>query len=235
MEHIRSYEMKRYLYTIASVVMGVAILAPLSASAVPLSGAGTTDFPITGTTAANRPELGGVVLEDKITEFTISGAGETLTGTIQNRVVRSELDGTLDFYWRIVPTSGNGDLLAFRVSGFEGFTLDADWRIDGLGDVAPDTARYFGDGSGDVNFLFSNNEVGFNQAGSYEESMFFFLDTDATSYSESGRFDLLCAEHDCMSITYSTFAPTAVPIPAALWLFGSGIVGLMGFSRRRQA
>lgn len=225
--------MKRCLNTIKGVVISVAILLPLSASAVPLSGAGTTDFSITGTTVAARPELAGTILEDKITEFTISGAGETLSGTIQNRVVRS-VDGTLDFYWRIVPTSGNGDLLAFRVGGFEGFTLDADWRIDGLGDVAPDTARYFGDGSGSVNFLFSNNEVGLSPTGGYEESMFFFLDTNATSYSESGSFDLLCAGSGCMSQSYSTFAPTAVPVPAAVWLFGSGLAGLIGFSRRKQ-
>ncbi len=224
--------MKRYLHTIMGVVISAAILMPLSASAVPLSGAGTTDFPISGTTVATRPELAGTVLEDKITEFTITGAGETLSGTIQNRVVRS-IDGTLDFYWRILPTSGNGDLSAFRVTGFEGFSLDADWRIDGLGDVAPDTARYFGDGTGDVNFLFNRNEVGFSR-GLYETSMFFFLDTDATNYDESGSFDLLCADSGCVSQSYSTFAPTSVPVPAAVWLFGSGLAGFIGFSRRKD-
>lgn len=29
------------------------------------------------------------------------------------------------------------------------------------------------------------------------------------------------------------FTPTVVPIPAAFWLFGSGLVGLLGFIRRR--
>ncbi|MFW5426864.1 MAG: VPLPA-CTERM sorting domain-containing protein, partial [Methylophagaceae bacterium] len=28
--------------------------------------------------------------------------------------------------------------------------------------------------------------------------------------------------------------PNAVPIPAAIWLFGSGLVGLLGFSRKKQ-
>ena len=28
---------------------------------------------------------------------------------------------------------------------------------------------------------------------------------------------------------------TAVPVPAAVWLFGSGLLGLAGFARRRTA
>ena len=32
-----------------------------------------------------------------------------------------------------------------------------------------------------------------------------------------------------------TATPAPVPIPAAVWLFGSGLLGLMGFSQRRRA
>ena len=31
-----------------------------------------------------------------------------------------------------------------------------------------------------------------------------------------------------------SFAPTAVPVPAAVWLFGSGLLGLVGVARRRK-
>lgn len=187
------------------------------------------DFAIPGTTVAARPELAGIVLEDLITPFSFSGAGETISGEIQNRVVRSNADNTLDFYWRIRNLSGNGDISAFRVDGFSGFTLDADWRIDGLGNVAPDIARYFGSAAGAVNFLFNSNEVGPN-----EESYFFFLDTQAKLYSRSGRFDLLCAPNDCISPLMMTFAPV-VPIPPAVWLLGSGLLGLLAIARRRRA
>jgi hypothetical protein len=27
---------------------------------------------------------------------------------------------------------------------------------------------------------------------------------------------------------------TAVPVPAAVWLFGSGLIGLVGFARRKN-
>jgi hypothetical protein len=29
--------------------------------------------------------------------------------------------------------------------------------------------------------------------------------------------------------------PAAVPVPAAVWLFGSGLMGLVGIARRRKA
>ena len=108
-------------------VVGYAMCITSSAFAVsltePLPPYG--DFVISGTTVAARPELAGVVLEDMISDFSFSGAGESFYGQIQNRVVRS-VDGTLDFYWRIMPTEGIGDISAFRVTGFSGYALDAD-------------------------------------------------------------------------------------------------------------
>ena len=221
--------------TIASAIFVLTSLTALPAYSVTLSSLGTAEFALPGTTVAAQPDLAGVVLEDLISNFSISGAGETLEGTIQNRVIRGA-DGTLTFAWRIRPTSGNGDIDAFRVIGFDGFDLDANWRIDGLGVESPDTAYYFGDNSGAVNFLFSN-EVGLGENssnGSPTTSVFFFLDTEATSYDMSAQFDLLCAPNDCISPTYSTFAPSAVPVPATVWLFGSGLLGLIGVARRSQ-
>ena len=223
------------------------ILAPLliivsfglssTVHAVVLTGTppGFTDFALPGTTVLDKPELAGLVLEDLLTPFSITGAGEGLSGMIQNRVVRSDIDNTLTFYWRILPSSGAGDISAFRLTGFDGFTLDADWRPDGLGDVAPDIARYFGDGTGSVNFLFEGEEVGGTDASGFTESYFFYLDTAALNYDMTGSFDLLCAPLDCISESYSTFAPSAVPIPAAAWLFGTALFGLLGFSKRRKS
>jgi len=167
-----------------------------------------------------------MVLEDVLTPYEFSGAGEFVKGVVQNRVVRSSVDGTLDFSWRIRPdVSSTGDILAFRVGGFGAFALDADWHIDGLGSVAPHTARNFGGGS--VNFLFSNPGVG-----PTDSSRFFFLDTQATAYASVGEYDLLCAPNDCVSGLFTTFAPTAVPEPSAFVLFAIGLVGLVGFSWR---
>lgn len=217
--------MKSLHLIFASVVTGVLV----STQAWSVSLTTTGDYAISGTTVAANPQLAGLVLEDTISNFSISGAGESLLGTIQNRVVRSSVDGTLDFYWRITPTSGEGDISAFRVLGFDGYTLNADWRVDGLGSVAPTTARYFGPGSGAINFLFDGGEVGVGQS-----SYFFFLDTNATSYSKTGQFDLLCANSGCISQLYETYAPS-VPIPQSAWLLGSGLMGVVSLRRRQQA
>ena len=32
-----------------------------------------------------------------------------------------------------------------------------------------------------------------------------------------------------------TYAPAVVPVPAAVWLFGSGLIGLIGIARRKKA
>ncbi|MDX2487444.1 MAG: VPLPA-CTERM sorting domain-containing protein [Gammaproteobacteria bacterium] len=37
------------------------------------------------------------------------------------------------------------------------------------------------------------------------------------------------------SIAYDNFTITAVPVPAAIWLFGSGLIGLIGIARRKKA
>ena len=34
---------------------------------------------------------------------------------------------------------------------------------------------------------------------------------------------------------FTTWAPSAVPVPAAVWLFGSGLIGLFGIARRKKA
>jgi len=224
--------MRKNIVTSASVVFALTSFTALPAFAVAITSYG--DYALPGTTVAAQPDLAGIVIEDLFTPFTVRGAGENITGTIQNRVVRGA-DGTLRFVWRISPTSGTGDILAMRLIGYSGFALDANWRIDGLGTEAPDIAR----GSsfaGAVNFLFETNEVGIatDANGNPTTSRFFFLDTDATNYTMDGKFDLLCAGSGCVSQIYPTFAPSAVPVPAAIWLFGSGLLGLIGVARRKS-
>jgi hypothetical protein len=120
------------------LLCAVLLVLPGVARAVPLQ---TGDTALSGTTVAQRPELAGEVVEDQLLPYSFQGAGFSVSRVIQNRVVRS-VDGTLDFYWRIIPdASSTGAITAFRAGGFDGFALNGDFRLDGLGSVGPDTAR----------------------------------------------------------------------------------------------
>ncbi len=42
-------------------------------------------------------------------------------------------------------------------------------------------------------------------------------------------------EADSLGVVDTTLATSEVPVPAAVWLFGSGLVGLVGVARRKSA
>jgi len=202
------------------------IITATPVAAVPLA---VGDTPLPGTTVFDRPELFGPVIADRLVDYSFVLEGQTLSGTIQQSVIRSEMDGTLDFTWRIRP-DGEGTLpvVALRLGGFGDFITDGDWRSDGLGEVAPTIARKFAT-AGFVNFIFEQ------PVGPDQSSYFFFLKTSAVRYDESGFYDLLCDRVDCVTETFATFAPSAaVPEPAAwmLMILGFGAAGAV--LRRRS-
>jgi hypothetical protein len=50
--------------------------------------------------------------------------------------------------------------------------------------------------------------------------------------TSNSRFEaLLIGEADSLK----SLAVSAVPVPAALWLFGTGLIGLIGFSKRGKS
>ena len=210
-------------------------IAP-GAGAAPLNNGFTSepflDTPIAGTTVAARPELAGTIAADVDTAFAFG----TLSGHVQNRVVRETGTGTLDFYWRVVldPSSTGAGISALRLIdlGYGNLT-DADWRIDGLGSTAPGTARLFNPAThpeGAINFLFGTPV----DAGG-DGSMFFFLHTDAVNFAQTASYDLIGGSAQDLSGLFSTFAPAAaVPEPTPASVLALGLLTL-GWLRSRRA
>lgn len=52
------------------------------------------------------------------------------------------------------------------------------------------------------------------------------LSLDAFDFNDTNRWGLFTAHADGFAV---------VPVPAAVWLFGSGLIGLVGFARRKKA
>jgi hypothetical protein len=217
--------MKAYQKFLATLAL---ILPAYAANAVILAEDATEA--LTGTTVADEPHLHGVVIEDEQVFFSYASINGTVNGHVQLRVVRSDIDATLDFYWRVFNDEKSDDSIgSFRIGEFYTDQYNANFRIDGLGEDAPDTARRFsGTQSSYVNFNFARGL----KAG--DTSNFFFLDTDATHYARTGLFDIAGIGFGNISETFTMFAPAVrVSEPAGMFLLAAGLMGL-GIRRRSR-
>ena len=206
---------------------------------------------VTGTTAAARPELGGVVVQDTILSTPNVGVPalpfQFARFEVQNRVVQSSVDDTMVFMPRILFGSNvtSGNLLVDRVEmfGFGNFAIDASYRTDGLGARGPTFASRSADGETlDFSFGFPlviNNLV----SGPQEESYFFALKSDTTAFENTGRISIFARAQGDNFNTYrfdvgGLAVPVApVPLPASLPLlaFGGLLLALVRRSRRTAA
>lgn len=204
---------------------------------------------MTGTTLVEQPSLGGTVINDDVQTQLVDvlGGGSIFAiGTsIQNRVVRSSIDGTLIFAPRISTPFNNtgGDFLVDRMelTGFGDFAVDAAYRTDGLGDRGPTSASRSADGNV-MTFDFGFPLIGGNLTlDPHESSYFLSLNTDATAFTLDGRISIFARHSNFPGETFrfdfgniAVPAVASVPVPAAAWLFGSGLLGLIGIARRKK-
>jgi hypothetical protein len=213
---------------LSSVCVAAAIAFSGAAQAVVLVPGVTTPLP--GTSAASDPSLAGTIIQDILTPFTMSTPGGAVTGDIQSRVVLA-VDGTLDFYWRVIndPTSA-GPVGVLRTGDFSTSSYNANFRTDGVGTVAPQTAFLFVSPTpGFINWAFPGPQG--LQPG--QSSMFMFLDTNATSFAQTAIVDVASSDTTQISNLISTFGPSAVPEPSTWAMMLIGFIGL-GFAFRQS-
>lgn len=177
-----------------------------------------------GITLAEDPSLAGTVMIDFAQDFEVGDpAGDRLTGNLVSRVSMRTDTGELDFSWRIRDLdSETNSISSIVLSGFDGWDIGVEWRIDSSGDIGPAFAsRTVDDDS--VGFLF---EAPYLRA--VNESKYMLARTHAMGFDLIGtaRINLASGE----SVTLATFAPT-VPTPGGLGLLG--ISGLLAGRRRR--
>ena len=161
--------------------------------------------------------------------FSFADGVGNISGTVQQRVVRSTVDNTIDFYWRIFNDANSSDgINLLHVGDFNASFYDVNWRIDGLGDVAPtEGLRHLAPISNAFDYLFAD----LLQPGT--TSKFVFIDTDALSYTRTATFHLLDLDRVSSSMIFTAYGPSTVPEAGSLALVVAGLSAI-AFTRRRK-
>jgi hypothetical protein len=120
------------------------------------------------------------------------------------------------FSLRFDDVSGDGLLQIDEVIEFSGFTLTNpdNHSVDGIYDVILGTAEIDGISSSSGMRLFARSNWNFKR-----------FDGDPALCCSSGYWT-----YNSATVVLSPGAITTVPVPAAIWLFGSGILGLIGLA-----
>ena len=122
---------------------------------------------------------------------------------------------------------------------FQAFTVDFDWKgTNGIGGVID--IRVFselsGGGVSKTDILAGGTGAGLTSSWTNFGAVNLTAGSDVSG-GVTVEFTAICgADAGCFSnLGIDNVSVSAVPVPAAVWLFGSGLLGLVGVARRKKA
>ncbi|MBF0331130.1 MAG: PEP-CTERM sorting domain-containing protein [Candidatus Omnitrophica bacterium] len=206
-----------------AVMVSVFFVGGISiAQAVDISAPSFIPVPTLGVAPAS---YGAVMASTGLMPFSINGGtAGTVTGMVQEKVYNNtSLTGGLLFEYQIMTTASTGTNAIGAMSAYlySSALVNADYD--------PSKNPTLGHFPARVNNAFGTVYTSFSttlDAG--EQATLYIQSNDA--YYTTGGFSLLGAGTQ----SFSGFAPTATPEPATVALLGTGLLGLLGFRRKRM-
>lgn len=154
------------------------------------------------------------------TPLTVSAGTNTIIGQVGNNGNTGATDGTdADYFtFNIAPGS---DLVSITIDSYTS-SSGSGQSFFGYTEGTSFTGQGFGDIDGFVIFNASSGEV--------------LDDLSGGASLAAGDYAFWLQETADVTVDYEiSFEVATVPVPAAAWLFGSGLLGLMGIARRKKA
>lgn len=208
-----------------------------------------------------RTEVGGTMSFDTTTgagtgtmvPFSFFGSGNATASGISFQAVGDGAGGAgplvlgnLGFSWN--GTVGIPTSIVLDGSGFFGALqggLTTGSTVSGVGSLPATDDFLFNFGKSSYTLplgpapmattTFNTTDIGTVDIGTNPSGTLPFTDDGiGGSPMKAGPFPGFNANFDIMNITVDSIDTGVIPVPAAVWLFGSGLVGLVGVARRRR-
>lgn len=170
--------------------------------------------------------------------FRDSTDGYLIFGSRIELEAEEEITGSGIFEW------ADGEINDIFRSGFDGWSTSVGWTRETSADLRMFNAAHSETSGVDVTDgdpeVLNLDIVGMQSDINGEEgnpfSGWYLIKTDATHYAElADAVGLYQAGEEDQSpylAQMAGFAPSAVPVPAAVWMFGSALIGLLGIRRK---
>ncbi len=121
-----------------------------------------------------------------------------------------------------------GKVEKLTISGFGGAEINLISFLDLFDENPAEIASFYINGNSmDITSVIASASPGSN--GFFELEVSLMGVNSITFLADCNAFSPSCVDNE-----FSLAAINAVPVPAAVWLFGSGLIGLVGIARRRK-